>query len=712
MHNINSQNKNNVSGIFLESDNEQATLEYILPEQDDAYPFFCLFKTDEHSLEYKTALKHLVATTKKYYISNAFEDYKQQEKHFEETIKEVNNSLSSTGNDVAPDYEIVINDEQGNQKQFDIPKEIFSGIIGTIIGDNLYVADCGNINLRLFKQQTRIVHSKKITSYNLIDILKQISANAAKTITTKKIFSKIISGPIASDDILFISNIEHINQIENIKKYFLSADLNVAKNDIHKQLKHAEWLFLVKAVPIISYEATTEMATKVTTATSAMRDETYQVLQKIMNQNEEASPDISTKKNISHYITNISTDIVKKLKEPIYTTLKHGKKILTYTKRVSTDEPTSDSNTFTSQQKILSLAFTTVLIVLVIGAISYMKPKSQLLYNNNLAIILANHTLAQQKLIIKENDSANKILKETSLLIHQLHQDTSSQKTEFTKLLEKNNTLLKQANNILDVKEPKTLANLDKNISGISMLQAGVTQNKGRAKFFAHDYNTVYQFDNQKNTITPHADINATNTRLVSDISDEGIILFFNLAGDITALNTYTKKIASFVFTTKLNSSPTDLLSYNNKIYALLAQENTIIKYQPAGTKLTGVTYLKANVDLKTAKSMAIDGNIYVLLSNGEVLKFFQGQQVEFTIKNLSDKLLAPTKIKTNISYKNLYILDPASKRIVALDKNGNLQAQYYSENFSDLKDIAVDETNKKIYILDTNKIYSINLNL
>ncbi len=260
MDNINHQKNDKIKGIFLESEPKGITLEYVLPDDKTVYKFFCLFKIDEYNSEYRQALKFLSETAKTHYTSKLFNENEEQEKHFESTVKEINNILSATANDINPDYEIIINDKTDHLKRVIIPKDKFSGIIGTIINNNLYIADCGNIKLFLFKQRIHIAHTKKISEkiaeYNLIDILKQISITAAKTITAQRIFSKIISGPVEDNDVLCVANINNTHYIENLKKYFISSNIDTIKHNIQKQLKGGDWLLLIKIMPAVSEEKT------------------------------------------------------------------------------------------------------------------------------------------------------------------------------------------------------------------------------------------------------------------------------------------------------------------------------------------------------------------------------------------------------------------------------------------------------------------------
>ncbi len=62
-------------------------------------------------------------------------------------------------------------------------------------------------------------------------------------------------------------------------------------------------------------------------------------------------------------------------------------------------------------------------------------------------------------------------------------------------------------------------------------------------------------------------------------------------------------------------------------------------------------------------------------------------------------------KVWTSKDSLFLYVLDPAGKRLIIYNKNGNLKKQYSSPQFSDLKDFAVDEKNKQLFLLSGNKI-------
>lgn len=157
------------------------------------------------------------------------------------------------------------------------------------------------------------------------------------------------------------------------------------------------------------------------------------------------------------------------------------------------------------------------------------------------------------------------------------------------------------------------------------------------------------------------------------------------------------------------NVNISSLLIYNRRLYTLDSANNQIYKHNQ-----TQIGYDKgtpwitdAGVDIKDVVSFTIDGELYALKNTGEIIKFSAGKIQPFSIAGLDPALKSPTQIWTYNDVKNIYVLDPATKRVIALDKNGTLVKQYTSSEWNNPTAMIVDEPGKKIYILDSNKIYS-----
>ena len=114
---------------------------------------------------------------------------------------------------------------------------------------------------------------------------------------------------------------------------------------------------------------------------------------------------------------------------------------------------------------------------------------------------------------------------------------------------------------------------------------------------------------------------------------------------------------------------------------------------------------------MTNAVSLAVDGSIYVLNSAGQILKFYGGElETTFTLDAMDPNLSAATKIYTTDQTQGLYVLDPNNKRVVVLTKDGDIKNQYFSDTFDNLRDISVDETSDKIYLLNGTKVLSVDI--
>ena len=164
----------------------------------------------------------------------------------------------------------------------------------------------------------------------------------------------------------------------------------------------------------------------------------------------------------------------------------------------------------------------------------------------------------------------------------------------------------------------------------------------------------------------------------------------------------------------EVGDSVVDAGTYFGNVYFLVPSENQILKSVPAGDEYSTAKYwvTEENPPLADAVAMAIDGFIYVLKSDGNVLKFEKGELVtDFRLKELDRPLSDPRAIFATVDSEHLYILDAGNQRIVVTDKNGLYQSQYiYEEGLVDPKDLFVDEAGGAIYLLDEAKIYRIEI--
>lgn len=153
---------------------------------------------------------------------------------------------------------------------------------------------------------------------------------------------------------------------------------------------------------------------------------------------------------------------------------------------------------------------------------------------------------------------------------------------------------------------------------------------------------------------------------------------------------------------------------YVGNLYLLDGIIGQIYKH-PSGNQnfQKGEAYVNSpSIDIKNSRSLAIDGAIYVLKNNGEVIQLQKNKLQDFALKDLPtpySKIENPTKIYTDSDTPSIYILDKARKRIVEFDKAGRYVHQYaLPDNFEDIKDFTVSAKAKKIWLLNKGDLYEI----
>ena len=94
----------------------------------------------------------------------------------------------------------------------------------------------------------------------------------------------------------------------------------------------------------------------------------------------------------------------------------------------------------------------------------------------------------------------------------------------------------------------------------------------------------------------------------------------------------------------------------------------------------------------------------------GKVFKFTRGNQDTLVFADIVPNLSKPTAIYTNEKLKYVYLMERETGRIIVVDKEGNYQAQYFSDKIKEARGLVVSEEVGKIIIATEDKLYSINI--
>jgi len=152
-----------------------------------------------------------------------------------------------------------------------------------------------------------------------------------------------------------------------------------------------------------------------------------------------------------------------------------------------------------------------------------------------------------------------------------------------------------------------------------------------------------------------------------------------------------------------------DLAFFKNNLYFLDGKTNEIIKY-PYGESLEGINYLDSNTKKATEGiSMAVDGSVWILNENNEIYRYYTGKYQDTLKFNTFPSVKKFQKIFASFALPDsLFILEPEENRIIIATKTGQIVKQFKSDKFDNLKDFAVSEDGKTIYILNNLTVYKI----
>ncbi|MFA6304966.1 MAG: hypothetical protein WC669_04465 [Patescibacteria group bacterium] len=334
------------------------------------------------------------------------------------------------------------------------------------------------------------------------------------------------------------------------------------------------------------------------------------------------------------------------------------------------------------------------------------KNKQEQFYQTTVAQINGKKNDLEAALIYKDAQRTKEILAEILNLANSLPLNNPVHLSETQKIKSEANALMAKVWKITEIPEPLSLINLRE----INLTAEMKSLN------FKDDY--LFAFGNQNQIIA--VNVNTSKPLILDNLT---------LAVNKSAL---FPKIKNLILSTQDNKFFTlennqiipliaqlpvgltqidDLTFYLDKMYLLDRQAKQIFRLTYSGGEFKNpVSWLKESLPVEQITSLAVDGVIYAMQDNGQILKLASGKKEGEIKPILEPELNKPAKIYTDENSQYLYILDQANKRLVVLDKQGEVIAQYHSEKFSNLKDLIVREKDKKAYLLNDSQIYVIAL--
>ncbi|MDI6603211.1 MAG: hypothetical protein QME57_03810 [Patescibacteria group bacterium] len=194
------------------------------------------------------------------------------------------------------------------------------------------------------------------------------------------------------------------------------------------------------------------------------------------------------------------------------------------------------------------------------------------------------------------------------------------------------------------------------------------------------------------------------------------VVLFFSKPNQLTILK--EGQLSQFILQEPYSDfNFDDFASFRGHLYFLDKNSAEIIKYPYLKNFEWGSSQLwldrKEKKVLKT-HSLTVDGSIWLLDKDSNpattyICRYYTGRLQEKIVLEIFPEPKEIKKIFTSATLPYLYLLEPAQKRIIILDKKGQIIKQFQSQKFDNLLDFAVSQDGKTIYLLNGLKVYKIN---
>jgi len=352
--------------------------------------------------------------------------------------------------------------------------------------------------------------------------------------------------------------------------------------------------------------------------------------------------------------------------------------------------------------RLLAAVILIFIFSLLIGTWQHKKQVAQTTFDNLAAQIDSQEGLIDAHLLYNDQVGAQTILLEVQPLLTSLVRKTTIEQNTYNRLLSK---LTAQTEKIQKIVKPNTEAKVA-DLSGLGVSSIIFTN----GKIYAAGGGLIYSPTLNSTTTSKWTVAGATN--LINPTTDNKSLLYY---WDNNKVFQFNYKTAS---TTALNMPSLDSTAgltsfkvFNGNLYIIAKTKNQIYKYNSVPGGFGPVTlWLKDTADFSQATDLAIDGSVYVLKANGEVLKFYKNKAADYKAAALSPAMTGASKIIVGTKY--LYIFEASSKRLAVLLKaDGTLANQYQVSTLNQPKDVAIDEAGKTAYFLDGDAVYKVALN-
>lgn len=613
------------------------------------------------------------------------------------------------------------------QGRWHIPIEQFDALIGVACDKQMYLSGTGDLcALFLHKKQER---------YQIFNLFRSIQTEQSLP-TWEKTFAVVLDGDLEEGDIFVVSNLD---LQQTLQTYDLHAILTTlppkgATEKIRQYFSERTGLLLLILRTIDQYEPSHLLESRATLKTNVSINqfkEQEEITERLLADQVPRMTTLiqklktSSKRVFEQKIWPWLWSRIRRMLWNIFKSLTH---LRTREGRTETKmhfnamlrklEKRGQTLLYKATRLPRSTRYISVGIILVVAvlsvSISFFSSaraiaQQQKAYDEKVEKIEELMERAQGALIYKDENQARGLFLSASAMIDQLPSQTEEQKTKMTELKTSIQKSTDEIRHLVAVPNPALLGDLATLSDGV-FGQTFVKQGE-ELYVFASD-GRVYQLDRTQKIFQPvSVSVEGTNVAKKASVEDDAIYAL--LTNDVLVQFMKVENQQKTISYVKPQGEIRDFTTYAHRLYllVLVGNDGQIYRFTKTDEGFGGGTnWITSRIHtLSEARSIAIDGSVFILQKNGQIHQFENGNELEYQTGVVDPPLTNASKIWTDTKSEYLYVLEPDTKRVVIFEKKtGAFVVQYKSESFQNLTDLIVDEDAYSIYLLSGSKIYSI----
>ncbi|MDD5527488.1 MAG: hypothetical protein PHO56_00740 [Patescibacteria group bacterium] len=218
--------------------------------------------------------------------------------------------------------------------------------------------------------------------------------------------------------------------------------------------------------------------------------------------------------------------------------------------------------------------------------------------------------------------------------------------------------------------------------------------------------NAIFKIDIKQNIVTADYNLGIATSGPISFPSpgQDGNVFYLASAGIFQLDKTDQPSLLKIILpSTSANIS--GVQSYSDKLYILDKSLGQIFRYTKSADSFVAQTkWLNQPANLASSTGIFIDGNVYVLYGNGQVEEYLKGKKQDLALETVDPAIIGASKLIVTADY--FYVLEPAAQRLILWSNKGVYLAQYIFTDLNNLKDFAVNDQAKQIYLLAGSSVY------